>query len=80
MLGIIGKEIQNKMAVIIMAAHKSIVRSHLEYCVQLWSTHLKKDIAELEKIQKWASKKIKGMEHLPCAATLKCPWLFSLEM
>ena len=52
MLGIIRKEIENKMASIILPLYKSMVRPHLEYCVQFWSSHLKKDIIELEKCRK----------------------------
>ena len=49
MLGIIRKGIENKSASIIMPLYKSLVRPHLEYCVQFWSPHLKKDIIALEK-------------------------------
>ena len=63
MLGIIRKGTENKTASIIPPLHKSMVRPLLDYCAQFGSPHLKKDIVELEKVQKRATKMIK--EHLP---------------
>ncbi|CAM5134922.1 unnamed protein product [Natator depressus] len=65
MLGIIKKGIDNKTENIILPLYKSMVRPHLEYCVQMWLPHLKKDILELEKVQKRATKMIRGIEQLP---------------
>ena len=42
MLGIIRKGTENKTASIMLPLQKSMVRPHLEDCVQFWSTHLKK--------------------------------------
>ena len=47
MLGIIRKGIENKTANIILPLYKSMVRPHLEYCVQFWSPHLQKNIMEM---------------------------------
>ena len=52
MLGIIKKGIENKTKNILLLLYKSMVCPHLEYCVQMWPPHLKKDILALEKVQK----------------------------
>lgn len=53
--------IENKMAsIIIMPLRRSKVRAHLNDCV-FWYLHLRQDIAELDKMQKRATKR---PEHL----------------
>ena len=32
--------------------YKAIVRSHIEYCIQAWRPHLRKDIDKLESVQR----------------------------
>ena len=33
-----------------MLLYKTYVRPHLEFCIQAWSPHLKRDIQSLEKV------------------------------
>lgn len=66
MLEIIHKGIENNTASIAMPLHKSVVRSHLEYCVWLWSHHFEEDIAELERVKKGATKMIQGLKNKEC--------------
>jgi len=51
--------------------YKTYVRPHLEYCIQVWSPHLQKDKACLEKIQKRATKMVKGLKSLPYQTRLR---------
>uniref|UniRef100_K7F1Z4 Reverse transcriptase domain-containing protein n=1 Tax=Pelodiscus sinensis TaxID=13735 RepID=K7F1Z4_PELSI len=79
MLGIIRKGIENKTQNILLPLYKTMVHPHLEYCVQMWSPHLKKDLLALERVQKRATKVIRGLERVPYEERLKRLGLFSLE-
>ena len=42
----------------IIPLYKAIVRPHLQYCIQAWNPHFRKDVDMLEKIQRIATKLI----------------------
>ena len=58
---------------------KSLVRSKLDYCCQLWCPSKKGEIQMLEDIQKSFVKKIEGMKHLNYWEQLQELKLYSLE-
>ena len=58
LLGMIKRNITYREKNSIIPLYKSIVRPHLEYCIQAWRPHLKKDIDKLERVQRRATKLI----------------------
>ena len=60
----IRRNITYKENSFIVPLYKAIVRPHLEYVIQAWNPHLRKDIDMLEKIQRRATKCIPGLRDL----------------
>ena len=48
-LGMIRRNITYKEKSLILPQYKATVRPHLEYCIQVWSPYLRKNIDMLEK-------------------------------
>ena len=78
-LGIVKRTIVSRDKEIIMRIYKTIVRPHLEYCVQAWSPHLKKDIEILERVQRRATKMVKECQRLSYEERIKYCGLTTLD-
>ncbi|KAK4818522.1 hypothetical protein QYF61_014358 [Mycteria americana] len=62
-LGCIKRSVASRSREEILPLYSTLMRSYLEYCIQLWGPQSKKDMDLLEWIQ-WRAMKIRGMEHL----------------
>jgi uncharacterized protein (UPF0303 family) len=78
-LGMIKRSFVNRDKQTILNLYKSIVRPKLEYCIQAWRPHLRKDIDLLEKIQHRATKLISTMSNKLYEKRLQLLKLTTLE-
>ena len=79
-LGMIRRTFTCKNKDIIIKLYKSIVRPSLDYCVQAWRPHLRKDIEVLERVQKRATRMITECRGKDYEKRLECVNLTTLEM
>ena len=78
-LGCIKRSVASRLREMILPFYSELVRSHLEYCVQMWSPQYRRDIVLLERIQSKATDMIHEREHDSYEDRLRELGVFRLE-
>ena len=78
MVGIIKRTFCYMDKDMFLCLYKTFVRPHLEFCPEVWSPHLAKDVSVLEKVQRRATKLVPEYNNLSYDERLKHLGLFPL--
>ena len=78
-LGLTSRSFVCKKKSLLVSLYKTLIRPHLDYCMQAWRPHLQKDIVVLERVQRRATRMIEECKKLEYEDRLRKVGLTTLE-
>lgn len=79
-LGMISRTFVGRGKKVLLPLYKSLVRPHLDYCIQAWRPHLKKDVDRIERVQRRATRMMEECKGRDYETRLHMTKLTSLEI
>ena len=79
-LGMIARTFVGRNKKLLLPLYKSLVRPHLDYCIQAWRPHLRKDIDRIERVQRRATRMLQECRGKDYKTRLHMTGLTTLEI